>query len=151
MDIQATNGIGTKYGIQETTVGGSPATGDSFGRLMDERLSTAPDGNQETIHALSVRTSEVDSVNVVLREDLLMPGVKPDVAEPLLRRMDAIEVESRDLNRYVQLYEGGHEFSQTELLALQIRMHELTRSIELLAKSVEHSVGGLKSLLQTNV
>lgn len=151
MDIQATNGIGTEYGVQATTVGGSPATRDSFGRLMDERLSTAPDGNQETIHALAVRTSEVDSVTIVLREDLLMLGAKPDVAEPLLRRMDSIDLESRDLNRYVQLYGSGHEFTQPELLALQIRMHELTRSIELLAKSVEHSVGGLKSLLQTNV
>jgi len=40
---------------------------------------------------------------------------------------------------------------QRELLALQLRAHQLIRNVETISKTVEHSVTGAKTMFQTNV
>ncbi len=151
LNIQTTTGVSPEHGVAPAGAGQVPGAGARFSQVMDNYPDTAGRADDQAIHAIATRTDEISHVVMDLRSTVLEPGVRVDAAEPLLRRMDAIEAESRALEGYVNLYQGGHVFDQAELLTLQIRMHDLTRSIELLAKTVEHSVGGLKSLLQTNV
>lgn len=66
-------------------------------------------------------------------------------------RLDDLRANYGDLDKFMNEFANGKSFSQSELLAMQIRTHQMAQSVELLSKTVEHTVGGMKTIFQTNV
>lgn len=69
----------------------------------------------------------------------------------MLESLDNYSKEFGEMNGFLEKMSGGHEFSQRELLAFQLRSHQIVQSVEILSKTVEQSVSGMKTIFQTNV
>jgi len=69
----------------------------------------------------------------------------------MMERLEDYNAEYGRLEVFLKDFNAGQQFSQQELLAIQIRMHQITESVELLSKAVEQSVAGMKTLFQTHV
>ncbi|MBK8229748.1 MAG: hypothetical protein IT349_19715 [Candidatus Eisenbacteria bacterium] len=69
----------------------------------------------------------------------------------MVDRLEDLRVNQGQLDRFLADFSGGKSFSQEELLAVQIKCHQMAQSVELLSKTVEHGVGGMKTIFQTNV
>jgi len=81
-----------------------------------------------------------------------LPGIEEGPwKDKMVERLDEFQTEYARLDSFLQEFAGGKEFSQQELLAVQIRAHQVTQSTEILSKAVEHSVSGMKTIFQTNV
>ncbi len=69
----------------------------------------------------------------------------------VVERLDKIGQEYSELTGFLDQLASGESFSQKELLAVQIRSHQIIQSVEILSKSVEQSASGMKTIIQTNV
>jgi hypothetical protein len=69
----------------------------------------------------------------------------------MVNRLDEFQTEYSQLDSFLKDFSAGKEFNQQELLAVQIRAHQVTQSVEILSKAVEHSISGMKTIFQTNV
>jgi hypothetical protein len=71
--------------------------------------------------------------------------------DKLADRLGEFQDQYSELDGFLRAFSSGQEFTQPELLSVQIRMHQVTQSMELLSKTVEQSVSGMKTIFQTNV
>lgn len=69
----------------------------------------------------------------------------------LIERLEDMRAHYGDMDKFMNEFAGGKNFSQAELLSVQMRMHQLTQSVELLGKTVEQTTSGMKTIFQTNV
>ena len=69
----------------------------------------------------------------------------------MMENLDNYSEEYQKLNSFLDQMAGGHSFSQKELLAFQLRSHQIVQNVEILSKTVEQSVSGMKTIFQTNV
>lgn len=78
----------------------------------------------------------------------IRPGVWQNRFTEQLNQVDS---SYQELDRFLKEYQSGHEFSERELLAMQLRSHQIMQNVEILSKTVEQSVSGMKTIFQTNV
>jgi hypothetical protein len=71
--------------------------------------------------------------------------------QKLVDRLDEYRSAYGDLDKFLVDFKSGRPFSPEELLAIQMQTQQMSQSIELLAKTVEQSVSGMKTIFQTNV
>jgi hypothetical protein len=78
--------------------------------------------------------------------------IRPGVWQTRFRQhLSEVDASYQELDRFLREYEGGREFSDRELLAMQLRSHQIMQNVEILSKTVEQSVSGMKTIFQTNV
>jgi len=65
--------------------------------------------------------------------------------------LSAIEQHYRELGASANGYLSGRNFSQSELLQLQVRLQTVSQQVELLGKGIELAVSGIKTVVQSNV
>lgn len=96
-----------------------------------------------------VERSRADFLHLERMSDK-MPPSDPQ-SNRLADRLDEFRGEYNSLDGFLADLSSGKPFGQAELLAVQIRLHKVTQSVEVLSKMVEHSVSGMKQVFQTNV
>ena len=80
------------------------------------------------------------------------PGVEQGIwKDKMVERLDEFGVEYGNLESQLDKLASGHQFSQQELISIQLQAHRIAQSTEILSKAVEHSVGGMKTIFQTSV
>jgi hypothetical protein len=81
-----------------------------------------------------------------------LPRIEPSPwKDKLVERLSDFQDEYTQLGQVLSSLSSGREFSSMELLAIQMKTHQMAQSLELLSKTVEHSVSGMKTIFQTNV
>ncbi|MEZ4652047.1 MAG: hypothetical protein R3E12_00165 [Candidatus Eisenbacteria bacterium] len=65
--------------------------------------------------------------------------------------LDRVDTGYQELNGFLRDYAAGKDFSNEQLLAMQIRSHQILQSVEILSKTVEQPASGMKTIFQTNV
>ncbi|MCA9756058.1 MAG: hypothetical protein KDA27_09670 [Candidatus Eisenbacteria bacterium] len=71
--------------------------------------------------------------------------------QKMVETLDRLGTDYQELSGFLQEFASGKDFTQQELLAVQIRSHQILQSVEILSKSVEQSTSGMKTIFQTNV
>jgi hypothetical protein len=71
--------------------------------------------------------------------------------DKLVDTLQNYQNEYSQMDGWLNDFSSGKEFSEAELLAVQVRLHQITENLEILTKAVEHSVSGMKTIFQTNV
>lgn len=69
----------------------------------------------------------------------------------MIETLDRLGSDYEELSGFLQEFASGKDFTQQELLAVQIRSHQILQSVEILSKSVEQTTSGMKTIIQTNV
>ena len=68
-----------------------------------------------------------------------------------VQAFDSCNAQYKELSTFLDEFASGRKFEQKELLAMQIRSHQIMQSVEILNKTVEQTVSGMKTIFQTNV
>lgn len=113
-------------------------------------IEIAPLKRSEQVEHHAVRIEQCDRSRVALERNAKDLPESP-WKEKLIDRLEDFQTHQTELDQFMQDFARGKEFSQQELLAMQIQTHQMSQSVELLSKTVEHTVSGMKTIFQTNV
>lgn len=126
-----------------------PATERTRLRMdMEQNLQGKDRGDQVRYFAERIETSRADFDRLDTRTRETDLGAFQQKVET---RLEDMRSNYGELDRFLNDFSGGKQFSQEELLAVQIKCHQMAQSVELLSKTVEQGVGGMKTIFQTNV
>ncbi|MFN8548398.1 MAG: hypothetical protein U0527_10685 [Candidatus Eisenbacteria bacterium] len=115
---------------------------------MEQNLQGKERGDQVRYFAERIETSRADFDRLDTRTRETDLGAFQQKVET---RLEDMRTNYGELDRFLNDFSGGKQFSQEELLAVQIKCHQMAQSVELLSKTVEQGVGGMKTIFQTNV
>jgi len=68
-----------------------------------------------------------------------------------VQAFDSCNTRYAELSSFMDEFASGRSFERHELLTMQIRSHQIMQSVEILSKTVEQTVSGMKTIFQTNV
>lgn len=111
-----------------------------------QRTAHIPADNSK-INALMTEITNQKTTLGMFKEALKSVGSKSE-ASNVVGRFSQVENEVNQLNT---LMASGKEFSQGELLGLQLRVYQVSQHVEVLSKVVDQMTGGIKTILNTNV
>ncbi len=115
---------------------------------FDNKIAKLEKPEQIRYFAVHIRESK----EVFLRMKSKSPQVDAGMwKDKMVERLDDFGVEYGKMESMLEKMSSGHQFSQQELMSLQVRAHQISQSVEMLSKVVEHSVGGMKTIFQTSV
>ena len=115
---------------------------------MEQNLQGRDHGDQVRYFAERIETSRGPFESLDQRAHQTDLGAFQNKVET---RLEDLRSNYGELDRFMSDFSGGKQFSQEELLAVQIKCHQMAQSVELLSKTVEQGVGGMKTIFQTNV
>lgn len=127
----------------------APSQMDALERLRQDhmqRTSHIPADNAKVNALIAEMTAQKTSLGM-LKQAIHSVGQKPEAGN-VLGRFSQVETEVNQLNALMQ---SGKEFSQGELLGLQLRVYQVSQHVEVLSKVVDQMTSGIKTILNTNV
>jgi hypothetical protein len=104
----------------------------------------------EQVHYFSEPLDVSYAAYADIREQLGHEPTSP-AQQRMLETLDRLGTDYEELSGFLQEFASGKDFTQQELLAVQIRSHQILQNVEILSKSVEQTTSGMKTIFQTNV
>ena len=80
-----------------------------------------------------------------------VPSLLPSFERSAVQAFDNCCRSYEELNGFMDAFASGRDFETHELMAMQIRSHQIMQSVEILSKTVEQTVSGMKTIFQTSV
>ncbi|MBI4211444.1 MAG: hypothetical protein HY540_02280 [Deltaproteobacteria bacterium] len=162
MSVESLAGKLSTEAMSKLTEKVTPQSGDTPGSSFKDILqSTQDDGtdfakmlNMDNTDASPMRQMNSLSANMVDYHPAQMPtGVgQPDFSRKIIHMLSDVNKSQQQMGSIVNhiLYSGKH-FSNSELLVIQAQMFEYAQTTEITVKLAEHSIGSVKSVMNTQV
>ncbi len=124
--------------------------GEAFRRALAESQAGPDAGPLQKIEAVELHAADTSRLLREVRSEAMSIS-KESWRDQFMSHVNGVEQEAAEISQLIDEFRSGKSFTHQELLAIQIRTQEFGRNVELMSKSLEHLVRGIKEPFNAQV